>query len=537
MRISTSSIFDANVSQLNTLQGNLFQTQQQVSTGRRILTPADDPAAAALALQVSQTDATNTQYIANIGAAQTATALGEGALQSVTTLLQNIQTTAVQAGNGALANSDRATLASGLQANLAQLVSMANAKDAVGNYLFSGFKGVTQPFIQTANGVQYNGNDGQQLVQVSGSQKIATSDSGANIFMRIKNGNGTFTTGVSQTLSVAGANVMPNATGAGASVLTPIAFNLTPATFTVDGNAVTVNTPVTVPGTGLGPGTLAAAIQAGLAAVPALAAYTVTAAAGGGLQINNNAAPPAPAVQITLANATAISNGIVNGPAVATLNVGTAIVSQGTLANPAPTAAQLGNSYQITFNVTGGTTTYSISGTDVTGAALPAGSLPAPSSGLPYTDGQAITFNGIQFNITGAPANNDTFTVKPSTNESVFTTIQNLINTLNSPVLPSNSATSTQLMAGVNSAINNLGNALNSVVTAQTSQGTRRSQLDALNTSAGIQGVNYKQTLSGLQDLDYNKALSDLSQQQTMLKAAQQSFVHVEGLSMFNYMR
>lgn len=541
MRISSSSVFDANVNQLNTIQGNLFQTQQQVSTGRRILTPADDPAGASLALQVTQTDATNTQYMANIGTAQNATNLSEGALQSVTSLIQNIQTTAVQAGSTTLANSDRATLASSLQSDLSQMIALANSTDAVGNYLFSGFKGATQPFVQvqTATGpqVQYNGDDGQRLVQVSSSQQLATSDSGANIFMRIKNGNGTFTTGTSQTLAVSGMNVMAGATAA----VVPITLSATPATFTVDGTAVTVNQNVTVAGTGTGPGTLAAAIQAGLTAA-GLASYTVSAASPAGLQIVHTGSTAA--VTIAGSNAVATANGIVAsagtaGTAAATsLNTGTGIISQGSLANPTPTAAQLGNSYQLTFSVVGGVTTYAVTGTDSTGAALPTaaqpGALPTAQS---YTSGQTISFNGIQFSITGTPANNDKFTVKPSSNESVFTTIQNLINTLNTPIDPANPATTAQVTNGVSVALNNLGNALNSVLTAQGAQGTRLKQMDVLTTAEGIQGNQYKQTLSALQDLDYNKALSDLSQQKTILQAAQQSFVQMENLTMFNYLR
>ena len=537
MRISTNTIFTTNVTQLNTIQDNMTQTQQQISTGRRMLTPADDPVAAALALQVTQAAGTNTQYIANIGTAQNATALSEGALQSVKDLLTSVQTTTVQAGSSTLSNSDRATLANTLKDSLTQLVSLANSTDAVGNYLFSGFKGATQPFVQTSTGVQYNGNDGQRLVQVSSSQQLGTTDSGANIFMRIKNGNGVFATGTSQTIPVAGTNVM-----AGAALGAPITFG-TPATyntFTVDGTAVTVSqsTP---------PSTLSAAIQAGLSAA-GLASYSVSAAAGGGLQIVHTGSTTP--VAITLANGPAIANGIVNSAgtagvaATATPNTGTGIISQGTVANPPPTAAQLGNSYQINFIVAGGVTTYSVKGTDSTGAALPTGAQPLGAPPLltlptaqPYTSGQSIILNGVQFDIQGAPASGDSFTVKPSANESVFTTIQNLINTLNAPVAPSNPATSTQLSAGVNTALNNLGNALNSVLTAEAAQGTRLNQLTSLNTTEGVQGNNLKQTLSTLQDLDYNKAVSDLTQQQTILKAAQQSFVSVEGLSMFNYMR
>jgi flagellar hook-associated protein 3 FlgL len=74
------------------------------------------------------------------------------------------------------------------------LVGLANTKDASGNYLYSGFQSNTTPFVATPAGVSYFGDDGQRLMQVAAGRQIPTSDSGADVFMRIKNGNGTFVT-------------------------------------------------------------------------------------------------------------------------------------------------------------------------------------------------------------------------------------------------------------------------------------------------------------------------------------------------------
>jgi flagellar hook-associated protein 3 FlgL len=296
----------------------------------------------------------------------------------------------------------------------------------------------------------------------------------------------------------------------------------------VDGTPVTVNSDVSVAGNGTGPGTLAEAIQSGLTAA-GLATYTVSTAPNGGLQINNSVSPTPVAI-------TNINDPLGSlGPAI---NNGSGVISAGSVSNPPPTADQLRNTYQITFAVAaGGATTYTITGTDQSGATLPASSLPAPATGLPYTSGQAITFNGIQFDIQGAPHNGDTFTVKPSSNESLFSTISNLISTLNATYTGGTLSSSALQAAGINHALNSLNNALNSVLTAQASQGSRLNQLKALSDTGSFMDAQYKQTLSNLQDLDYNKALSDLTQQKTTLTAAQQSFVQIENLSMFNYLR
>lgn len=528
MRISNSTLYSTNVTQLDTLQSNLLTLQQQVATGQRILSPADDPTGAAQVLQLTQNDASNTQYIANINSANSSISLAEGTLQSVNSLLTSIQSTAVSAGNSSLTNADRKSLASVLQSNLTQLISYANTTDANGNYIFAGFKGSTQPFVQTPSGVQYNGDNGQAMIQVSPNLQVAASDSGAGIFMNIKNGSGTFVAGT----AAAGSNVLTNP----AAAIAPYAFSGSNATLTVDGAKVVVNQNVTVSGTGTGPGTLAAAIQAGLTAA-GLNTYSVSASAGGGLQITNSASTAAVAVT----NVTDPSGNIVAGPGTPANN-GTGNISSVSVANPAPTPAQKGNSYQITFSVTGaGTpaaaTTYQITGTDANGVALPAASLPNPSTGLPYTSGNSISFNGVQFSISGAPGNGDQFSVAPSTNESVFTTISNLINTLNAGVNPTNPASQSAYTAGLAHAQDSLNGALNSVLTAQSSQGARLQQLTALTTDANNLSVQYQQNIATLQNVDMNAAISNLTQEKTMLSAAQQSFVQIESLSMFTYMR
>ncbi len=415
MRISTNTIYDSNISSMNQQQTNLLHTQLQVSSGLRVMTPADDPAAAAQVIEVSQSNAANTQYATNRNAATTSLSMSEGILQSVTTLIQNIQTTAVNAGNGTLNNSDRQTLATNLQGQLNQLIGLANSQDGTGNYLFSGLQGKTQPFTTTASGIQYQGDSGQHLIQVSGSQQMAVNVTGADLFMNVKNGNGSFVTAAS-------------------------------------------------------------------------------------------------------------SN-----------NSGSGIISQGNLGTPPPTAAQQGNSYTLTFSVSGtGATTYTVTGTDPSGAALPASSL--PTANQPYTSGQTISFNGLQFNIQGTPASGDTFTVAPSSNVSLFQTVQNLITTLNTPVVAGNTTSSAAFTQQLNQAEGNLNQGLNQVLTVRAAIGSNLNTITALQSSGSALGLQYQTTLSQLRDLDYSKALSQLSQQQLGLQAAMQSFKTVSSLSLFNYM-
>lgn len=401
MRISSNTLFDSNVALLGQQQTRLLQTQQQISSGRRILTAADDPVAAARALEVAQSDAMNTQYAANRTAARHRLSLAESNLQSVTSLLQDVRTAVVGAGNGSLNNSDRKTIATELSGRLQELIGLANSTDGAGNYLFAGFQSKTQPFVNTSAGIGYFGDDGQQSIQVSAVRQIAVGDSGADIFMRAKNGNGTFVT------------------------------------------------------------------QAAAA------------------------------------------------------NTGSGVISLGNVANP---ALFTGHNYQVDFTVAGGVTTYSV--TD--NSAVPAATIiPA---GTPYVSGQAISFDGIQFDIQGAPANGDVFTVSSSANESVFKTISDLISALDTSVAGAD------LTNSLNRGLNNLDNALNNILTVRSSLGLRLNEIDALQTAGEDLSLQFKQSLSELQDVDYNKAISDLTQQQMSLQAAQKSFIKIAELSLFSYL-
>lgn len=193
MRISSGTIYDSGVASMQRQTEKLFQTQQQISSGRRILTPADDPVAAARVLEVSQSQSINQQYGTNGGTAGDILAAEESALGGITALLQGVRDMTVNAGDAALSQADRASLAADLRGRYQELLGLANSTDGSGQYLFSGYQGGTRPFTQSAPGVvAYNGDQGQRLMQIGPARQVAVSDAGSEVFQRIASGNGTF---------------------------------------------------------------------------------------------------------------------------------------------------------------------------------------------------------------------------------------------------------------------------------------------------------------------------------------------------------
>lgn len=433
IRMSTTTMFEQGVYNLQRGQNAVFRTQDQIASGRRINTPADDPVAAARSLEVEQSQAVSNQYDRNGDSAQAALNASELALANATGLLQDVRTAAVNAGNGTLSSNELRSIASAMRDRYQELIGIANSTDGNGQYLFSGYKGSTQPFAEATPGtVQYAGDQGARLIQISASRQIQVSDAGSSVFQMIRNGNGTF----------------------------------------------------------------------------------VTAAASG--------------------------------------NTGTGIVSPGTVADPVAWNAS-GNSrdFTVLFHVdstaTPPVTTYDIVDNG-TGLSLTTGA--APTSGpflRTYQDGATISLKtqsppdtnptpfdyGADISIRGTPANGDSFTVKASTNEDMFTTLNNLITTLENA--KPGATGNTKLANGINTALSNLDRGIDNLLTVRAAVGARMRETDDAQSTQKDLVNQFDKTLSSLRDLDYSKALSDLAQQQLTYEAAQKSFAKVQSLSLFNY--
>lgn len=198
MRVSTAQIFDSGTSSIQRNQGSLFKIQNQLSTGRRVLAPEDDPVAAAEALKVNQSMSVNAQFMDNQANAASQLALVENHLGGVSSLIMDVQDRVVQAGNGSLTDKDRQTIATEIRQRYEELLGIANSADGTGQYLFAGYRGSTQPFATTgvpgSRTATYYGDDGARQLQVGNDRQMATSQPGSDVFMRIRQGNGVFMT-------------------------------------------------------------------------------------------------------------------------------------------------------------------------------------------------------------------------------------------------------------------------------------------------------------------------------------------------------
>lgn len=188
MRISTIQAFNNGVAGIQRNYGDVTRTQEQISTGNRILTPADDPVASVRLLQLEQQQNILGQYDNNLSAAKSSLTQEETTLNSVTNILQRVRELTVQAGNGALSQADRQAIGNELSVREDELLSLMNSRNARGEYLFSGFQGKTQPFVRNPDGsYAYNGDEGSRKLQVASSLELQINDNGQEVFENATN--------------------------------------------------------------------------------------------------------------------------------------------------------------------------------------------------------------------------------------------------------------------------------------------------------------------------------------------------------------
>jgi flagellar hook-associated protein 3 FlgL len=198
MRISTLQSFNKGLNSILDNQNQVNNTQQQVSTGRRVLTPADDPIAATKILQLQQDAALREQFGKNMTGAQGRLTLEETQLAGITDNLTRLKELTIKAGDGSMTITDRQAVAAEVREILGATVDLMNSKDAGGEYLFGGFKGGTEPFQKNENGrYDYAGDEGQRFLAIASSTTVATGDNGKNLFVDVQASDNTFNTTLS----------------------------------------------------------------------------------------------------------------------------------------------------------------------------------------------------------------------------------------------------------------------------------------------------------------------------------------------------
>lgn len=417
MRISTIQAFNNGVRGMQDNYSAVTRTQEQVNSGKRLLSPADDPVASVRLLQLGQEASKLNQYKDNLTAATNSLAQEEGILNSVNNVLQRVREITLEAGNGALDSAARNALAQELKEREGELYGLMNSQNARGEYLFAGYRSDTQPFVKNPDGsYNYAGDEGQRLIQIGSAKSIAINDSGKSLFVDVANVNRVDT-----------------------------------------------------------------------------AAYGT--------------------------------------------NTGDARISLGVVENKSHFDNEFVPNGGVNIVIGVDASDYEI--VDVDGNPLTppvSGALEINASG-----GYEIRHAGVVVTLDGELAAGDSFSVSPrpmtdsGEKRSVLDTVRLLRQTLESTDDSNEQKLQRRDMLSIS--LQNIDNAMNTVLGVQTSVGARMNVIDSTGLENDEAALINTTVRSGLEDLDYAEALSRLSMESIVLQAAQQSFVKINSLNLFNFLR
>jgi flagellar hook-associated protein 3 FlgL len=395
VRVATRSFQLQFLATLAQQQQRLARVQQQAATGKKISSAGDNPAAAVQVVALQNSLEQLVAYETNAGIARGRLNLEEQSLNNVVNALQRLRDLVIDARGPGKTEVELKLIAAEAQGIYEGILDTANSQDGEGRYLFAGNRVQTQPYTLTPGGAVYNGDQGVRTQRISESRLVQEGDSGAEVFGRIRSGNGTFTVA-----SVAG-------------------------------------------------------------------------------------------------------------------NTGGAFYTTSTVTD---NAAWDGDTYTIEFTAPDA---YEVR--DGLGAVVVTGS---------FASGDTIGFRGVAVSFDGQPAAGDQFTVQPSTYQSVFGTVEDLVATLTSSVVTVNQRA--EFQANTNSVLLDLDRALEHISEVRSRVGQRIAVLDEQQNANDRFSIEVQKVLSRAQDADLASIISELEAQSFALETAQRSFARIQSQSLFD---
>lgn len=189
-RISTSGVYQQSLSAMLTKQAGLAHTQQQLATGKRLVTAKDDPVAAGTAVSLDRAAAELERYGENANLLGNRLNLQESVLAQAGDRLTRVRELTIQANNASLSSEDKEAITAELKVIRDELVSLANSQDGNGRYLFGGTADDHAPFVANGGNVTYSGDQTQRKVEIAPDHFVSDTIPGSELFMRVRNGDG-----------------------------------------------------------------------------------------------------------------------------------------------------------------------------------------------------------------------------------------------------------------------------------------------------------------------------------------------------------
>ena len=532
MRISSVQIFNIANNSMADASEAITRTQEQLSTGRRVLDPSDDPVASTKILALTSELAGIEQFRNNIDIATNNLTIEESVLRSVNNLIIRIQELAIQAGNNAtLSPAEYETIASEVDSRISEMQNLLNTQNANGDYIFGGYKSSSAPFTGNAStGFSYNGDEGQQFVRIANNTTVAMSDSGKDLFVDIDSAQNTITTSVSPNNT----SVPPITVSVGEIIDQDLYDEFYPEDILISFNADS-------------------------AISPAGKNFTATERNTGRVIVENQRFTTGDNIEINGTSFRIIGSPVSGVAAIpATRLFGSEIAATFPIDFSAPNSETFeifvsgrAETFVLDQNITSNTDLANALNSTVNGNAQRLANL-----GLTVNSTGIVQSDGINFSVrNGSNANVDNIlglnaTTISTSNDGVLevagdqvfidsTEKQDILTTMarfsEAMKAYDNTDEGRDVLAQiVNNTITNLGNTQTSVLEVTSQIGARLNTLESTEQLHFDSEIVSRELLSELRDIDYAEAASRLSAQSLILEAAQSSFVRVTRLTLFS---
>ncbi|MDY0105506.1 MAG: flagellar hook-associated protein FlgL [Giesbergeria sp.] len=188
-RLSTANQYDLAIRNVSQRQSALSNLQENLTSGKRVVRPSDDPVAAAQAERALTRLTRNETDLRALDLQRNTMALAESTLGQAGDAMQEFRQLVVSAGNGTHTQTERDAIVQQLVGLRDQILGYANRKDANGLPLFQALGSAQSPFTGTATSVNFAGLPGQHA---SGNTQIAKVLDGDAAWMSVPTGNGVF---------------------------------------------------------------------------------------------------------------------------------------------------------------------------------------------------------------------------------------------------------------------------------------------------------------------------------------------------------
>jgi len=183
MRVTQAGFYNQATQQMGKQQSKVFETQAQLSSGKKILRPSDDPALAAAINNLKSQMDVNQRYLTNLSRMEDTLKMQEASVSSSIEVVSRIKELSVQAANDTYSASDRKTVAIEVKELISSLADLGNMRGTDGAYLFSGFSQDKAPFSQSSLGViTYTGTADYQKVLVDEGRSMQIGIPGSDVF-------------------------------------------------------------------------------------------------------------------------------------------------------------------------------------------------------------------------------------------------------------------------------------------------------------------------------------------------------------------